>query len=90
MKNEKVAKGHIIGHTGPCLEAADMITTMSAGDFAARILFSICALNKKVASIAIYFFLAAEYGMFIIMFCYFAIPGPKTFALAYPIQMTAR
>ena len=63
---------------------------MSAGDVAARILFSICALNKKIASIAIYFFLVAEYGIFLILFGYFAIPGTEGFDLAYPIQMTAR
>ena len=64
---------------------------MAAADVAARILFSLLATNKRIASVAVYFFLATEYGIFVILFCYVAVPSADvSTSVAFPAQMAAR
>ena len=70
-------------------EAANLIIAMSAGDVAARILFSLIYTMKKMSSIAIYFYLAAEYAIAAILFSYVAIPSVPA-STAFPGQNTAR
>ena len=48
-------------------EATELVVGMAAADVVARIIFSLMATNKRIASVAVYFFLAAEYGIFIIL-----------------------
>ena len=64
---------------------------MAAGDVAARILFSLLATNKRIASVAVYFFLCAEYAIFIILFSYVAVPSAdESDSISFSAQMAAR